>query len=187
MKIPFQKGCHSSQEQRLFDPQLLKRTLPQAAAPMLPATCTPIGKPGGFQHTFQLTMARKDPWFYLETFQILILRRARFLTKSTEAEKNPERLSLSYLGYETACGTSDRRKGDICMGFPGGASGKEPACQCGRRTRHRFKPWVRKIPWRRTCNPLQYSCLENPADREAWWWLQSIGWQTVRHIWSNFP
>ena len=30
-------------------------------------------------------------------------------------------------------------------------------------------PWVRKIPWRRHGNPLQYSCLENPMDREAWW------------------
>jgi len=38
------------------------------------------------------------------------------------------------------------------MGFPGGASGKEPACQCRRCRRcrrHRFDPWVRKIPWRR--------------------------------------
>ena len=28
------------------------------------------------------------------------------------------------------------------VGFPGGASGKEPTCQC------RFDPWVRKILWR---------------------------------------
>ena len=33
------------------------------------------------------------------------------------------------------------------MGFPGGASGKEPACRCRRPKRHRFKPWVGKIPW----------------------------------------
>ena len=31
-----------------------------------------------------------------------------------------------------------------------------------------FDPWVRKIPWRRKCNPLQYSCLGNPMDRGAW-------------------
>ena len=31
----------------------------------------------------------------------------------------------------------------------GGASGKEPACQCRRLKRHRFDPWVGKIPWRR--------------------------------------
>ena len=34
-------------------------------------------------------------------------------------------------------------------GFPGGASGKEPACQCRRRKRHGFEPWLGKIPWRR--------------------------------------
>ena len=34
--------------------------------------------------------------------------------------------------------------------FPGGASGKEPACQSRRHERCRFDPWVRKIPWRRT-------------------------------------
>ena len=28
---------------------------------------------------------------------------------------------------------------------------------------------VRKLPWRRNGNPLQYSCLENPMDRGAWW------------------
>ena len=35
------------------------------------------------------------------------------------------------------------------QGFPGGTSGKEPACQCRRHTRFRFNSWVRKIPWRR--------------------------------------
>ena len=35
------------------------------------------------------------------------------------------------------------------MGFPGGTSGKEPACQCKRFKRLRFNPWVGKIPWRR--------------------------------------
>ena len=34
-------------------------------------------------------------------------------------------------------------------GFPGGASGKEPACLCRRHKRCRFNPWVGKIPWRR--------------------------------------
>ena len=33
--------------------------------------------------------------------------------------------------------------------------------------RHRFDPWVWKIPWRRKGYPLQYSCLENSMDR-AW-------------------
>ena len=33
------------------------------------------------------------------------------------------------------------------------ASGKESACQCSRCRRHRFDPWVRKIPWRRKWQP----------------------------------
>ena len=33
---------------------------------------------------------------------------------------------------------------------PGGASGKEPTCQC---IRCGFHPWVRKIPWRRAWQP----------------------------------
>ena len=36
------------------------------------------------------------------------------------------------------------------------------------RERPRFDPWVRKIPWRREWQSLQYSCLENPMDRGAW-------------------
>ena len=38
----------------------------------------------------------------------------------------------------------------IYIAFPGGASGKEPACQCRRRKRHGFDLWVWKIPRRRT-------------------------------------
>ena len=29
-------------------------------------------------------------------------------------------------------------------------------------------PWIKKIPWRRECYPLQYFCLENSTDRGAW-------------------
>ena len=35
-------------------------------------------------------------------------------------------------------------------GFPDGASGKKPACQC---RRCRFNPWTRKISWRRSWEP----------------------------------
>ena len=48
------------------------------------------------------------------------------------------------------------------MDFPGGASGKEPACQCKR-------PGSGRSPGGGHGNPLQYSCLENPMDRGAWW------------------
>ena len=38
-------------------------------------------------------------------------------------------------------------------GFPDGASGKEPACQCKRCKRRRLDPWVGKIPWKRAWQP----------------------------------
>ena len=38
-------------------------------------------------------------------------------------------------------------------GFPGGASGKEPACQCRDCEKRGFNPWVEKMPWRRTWQP----------------------------------
>ena len=45
-------------------------------------------------------------------------------------------------------------------------SGKESACQCSRRG---FDLWSGKIPGEGNGNPFQYSCLENPMDRRAWW------------------
>ena len=45
---------------------------------------------------------------------------------------------------------------------------KKTIWQCRRHKRQGFNSWVWKIPGRRTWNPLQYSCLENPMDRGAW-------------------
>ena len=33
--------------------------------------------------------------------------------------------------------------------------------------RHRFNPWVRKIPGGGNGNPLQYSCLKNPHEQRS--------------------
>ena len=55
----------------------------------------------------------------------------------------------------------------VLMGFPGGATGKDPTCQCRRGKRCRFYPWVGKVPWRRAWQPIPVS-LENPKDRGAW-------------------
>ena len=43
------------------------------------------------------------------------------------------------------------------QGLPWWLSGKESACQ---RRRLRFDPWVRKIPWRRKCQPTPVSLPE---------------------------
>ena len=39
------------------------------------------------------------------------------------------------------------------QGSPGGSVGNESTCQCRRHKRHRFDPWVRKIPWSRKQQP----------------------------------
>ena len=54
-------------------------------------------------------------------------------------------------------------------GLPMCLSGEESACHCRRCRRHRFNPWVRKIPGEGNGNPVQYSCLGNPMDRGTWW------------------
>ena len=67
------------------------------------------------------------------------------------------------------------------VGFPGGASGKEPGCQCRLEGRDvGLTPGLGRSPGGGHGNPLQYSCLENPMDRGAWW-VQSMGSQVVRH------
>ena len=55
-------------------------------------------------------------------------------------------------------------------GFSVGASGKEPACQCRLAVRDAgLIPESGRSPGGGHGNPLQYSCLENPMDRGAWW------------------
>ena len=39
------------------------------------------------------------------------------------------------------------------QGLPKWRSGKEFTCQCRRHKRHRFNPWVGKIPWSRKWQP----------------------------------
>ena len=55
---------------------------------------------------------------------------------------------------------------DIYWGFPGGSDGKESACNVGGLG---STPRLGRSPGEGTGNPLQYSCLENPVDRGAWW------------------
>ena len=62
-------------------------------------------------------------------------------------------------------------------GFPGGASGKEPACQS---RRHRFDPWVRKSPLEGMATHSSILAWKIPWTEEPGG-LQSLGWQRVRH------
>ena len=53
----------------------------------------------------------------------------------------------------------------VYTGFPGGASGKEPACQC---RRCKFNPWLGSIPWRRARQPITVFLPKNPVNRGTW-------------------
>ena len=54
------------------------------------------------------------------------------------------------------------------MGFPGVASGKEPACQCRLDIRYAGLTPGWEDPLEKGMLSLQHSCLENPMDRGAW-------------------
>ena len=56
-----------------------------------------------------------------------------------------------------------------CLGFSGGASGKESSCNAGDSRNTGLIPGSGRSPGRGNGNPLQYSCLENPMDRGAGW------------------
>ena len=61
------------------------------------------------------------------------------------------------------------------------ALGKESTCQCRRCRKHRFHPWVGKIPWRRKWQLTQYSCLENSMVNGDW----QVGYNPWGHKESN--
>ena len=50
-------------------------------------------------------------------------------------------------------------------GFPGGSDSKESACNLGELS---LIPGSGRSPGEGNGNPLRYSCLGNPMNREAW-------------------
>ena len=52
------------------------------------------------------------------------------------------------------------------MGFPDSSDGEESACNAGDPG---LIPGSGRYPGEGNKNTLQYSCLENPKDRGAWW------------------
>ena len=53
--------------------------------------------------------------------------------------------------------------------LPRSLSDKESACQCKNAGDAGSVPGLGRSPGGGNGNPLQYSCLENPMDRGAWW------------------
>ena len=58
---------------------------------------------------------------------------------------------------------------DIFLGLPWWFSGKESSCSGGPTGDMGLIPGLERSPGGEHGNPLQYSCLENPMDRGAWW------------------
>ena len=58
--------------------------------------------------------------------------------------------------------------GTVCpnIGLPRWLSGKESACQWGR---HKFDPWVRKIPWRWKWQPTPVFSHGESLGQGTWW------------------
>ena len=57
----------------------------------------------------------------------------------------------------------------VCVGFPGGASGKELQANTGDKRDVGSIPGSGQSPGGGNGNPLQYSCLENSKDRRDCW------------------
>ena len=70
--------------------------------------------------------------------------------------------------------------------FRRGASGKEPACQCRRRKRRGFDPWIGEIPWSRQWQPSPVFLPGESPWTEKSGLLQSMGSQRVGHDWSDW-
>ena len=54
----------------------------------------------------------------------------------------------------------------VFLGFPGGSEVKASTCNAGDLG---SMPGLGRSPGEGNGNPLQYSCLENPRDKGAWW------------------
>ena len=85
----------------------------------------------------------------------------------------------SSAGKESACNAGDpgsipgsnpgegiRLPTPVFLGFPGGSDGKESACNAEDLG---LIPGLGRSPGEGNDYPFQYSCLENPTDRGAWW------------------
>ena len=111
----------------------------------------PLPLPSHSPHTWsQMPCPFQSPWslFRIPLYSYSRLLPAIPLQSVSSHTKNLASVN-SYLYYFSYCENLSMQ----IEAFPGGASGKEPTCQCRRHKRFRFDPWIQKIPWRRKWQP----------------------------------
>ena len=68
-----------------------------------------------------------------------------------------------------------------CGGFPGGTVCKEPNCQGKRHKRHRFEPWVGRMPWRRAWQSIPVFLPRESQGQRSLAGYSPWGCKRVRH------
>ena len=105
------------------------------------------------------------------------LRNADDTTLMAQSKEELKSLLMKVKEESTKVGLKlNIQKTKIVACFPGGAEVKASACNVGDLG---LIPGSGRSPREGNGNPLQYSCLENPMDRGAWW-ATVHGSQTVR-------
>ena len=107
---------------------------------------------------------------------------------SSQPREGPGVSCISYIGcgFFTTVPPGKPFNNNASYGLPRCLSGKESACQCRDTGDMGLILGLGRSPGGGIGNPLQYSCLENPMDREAWWVpLESMESQRVRHDWAH--
>ena len=115
-----------------------------------------ISEPGSepslptFRHGLQITGTKvlSDSTVFCKKQHLPLVMRQEERGQSTSIKRIAQLLRRS--GYNKNQLERTRPK----MGFPGGTSGEEPTCQCRRCKSHRFHPWLGKIPWRGSWQPI---------------------------------
>ena len=93
-----------------------------------------------------------------------------------------------YFSKDSSKSNNTGKHKSLCMkwmGFPSGLVVKNPPANAGDTGGWGLIPGSGISPGGEHGSPLQYSCQENPMDREEPGGLQSMGLQRVRYDWSN--
>ena len=119
--------------------------------------------------------------FYIEWYYVYIYMLYKIHLCRTDSFK-------SYFTCMNSCDPHQNSEWVTAVLLPRWCYGKAPACQCRRHRDAGFIPGLGRFPGGGHGNPLQYSCLENPMDRGAWWAIahgvtesDMTGWLSIAH------